>query len=314
MEKEYLPHTKDKIAAAEVTSWAFRKYQRERKEVLKKLVEGSRLVDTPCGRIEVATAGDGPAVLLIHGAAGGYDQGLLHGYSLPEAGFKVISISRPGYLRTPLETGRTPEEQADVYAALLDEIGIEKAALFGISAGGMSSVQFNLRHPHRCWGLILVSAVTAALPQRSTSLTHLAPLISTSDFIPWLFMKPTTVYILRPKVRAQIKGDPKKVALLEELVQSVYPTSLRIPGALNDGEQIKNLPDLPLDEIKAPTLVIHGENDSLVPFEIGERSAKQIPNADFLPIPKGTHYCILTHLEQTHPAILKFLKKNAPIS
>ena len=44
MEKEYLPHTKDKIAAAEVTSWAFRKYQRERKESLKKLVEGSRLV------------------------------------------------------------------------------------------------------------------------------------------------------------------------------------------------------------------------------------------------------------------------------
>ncbi len=78
---------------------------------------------------------------------GGYDQSIASALSRPEsiAGFKVIAISRPGYLRTPLQSGVTPAEQADVYAALLDELNIKTTIVYGASGGAPSA----LRRPAR---------------------------------------------------------------------------------------------------------------------------------------------------------------------
>ena len=55
-----------------------------------------------------------------------------------KVGFRVIVPSRPGYLRTPLTSGRTPGEQATLIAALLDTLGIERGALYAYSQGGAS--------------------------------------------------------------------------------------------------------------------------------------------------------------------------------
>ena len=78
--------------------------------------------------------------------------------------YRFIAVSRPGYLRTPAEVGKTPEEQADAFAALLDALKVDKAIMTGISAGGPPSMQFALRHPDRCAALLLVSAVTERIP------------------------------------------------------------------------------------------------------------------------------------------------------
>ncbi len=99
-------------------------------------------------------------MLIVHGSPGGYDQGMLVAKFLNDSRFSFICMSRPGYLRTPLATGKTPEEQADMYAALLNALGIQKAAIMGISGGGPSALQFALRHPDRCNGLIMLSAVS----------------------------------------------------------------------------------------------------------------------------------------------------------
>lgn len=56
-----------------------------------------------------------------------YDQGLVLAKLID--GFQGISVSRAGYLRTPVETGRSPAELADAYAASLDSLHIEKAAI-----------------------------------------------------------------------------------------------------------------------------------------------------------------------------------------
>src|SRR5215213_4346001 len=62
---------------------------------------GSQVVQTACGPIEYARSGSGPPLLMIHGAGGGFDQGLEFGAPLARAGFTVIAPSRFGYLRTP---------------------------------------------------------------------------------------------------------------------------------------------------------------------------------------------------------------------
>ena len=107
---------------------------------------------------------------------------------------------------------------------------------------------------------------------------------------------------------ASLENDVDKMSIIEELVQTAYPTSLRLSGMLNDAYQIDHQGYIPLEEIRVPTLVIHGTADDVVPFEQGVNSASRIPGAKFLPVYEGTHYCVLTHLEVTRPAIMEFLE------
>jgi pimeloyl-ACP methyl ester carboxylesterase len=60
---------------------------------------GSQIAETPCGQIEYGVIGDGPPLLFVHGAGGGYDQGLEFGKSLALTGFSIVAMSRFGYLR-----------------------------------------------------------------------------------------------------------------------------------------------------------------------------------------------------------------------
>lgn len=302
------------LVGAGLAAWGLnqlvRRFQDDTTEQIRHLEEGSRVVDTSRGPVEVAVVGEGPPVLVIHGGAGGYDQGLLETRELEN--FKFIAVSRPGYLRTPIETGRTPAEQADALAALLDAMGIKRAAVIGTSMGGLIAIHFALRHPERCWGLVLVSAVNASLPGRLSALKPLVPLAET-DFLPWILLKRELLYLVRPNLRQHTANDPQKAEILDELIHTAYPVSLRTPGMLNDADQIDNLAEIPLEDITAPTLVIHGTADQVVPFEQGVDSAQRIPETTFLPIAGGSHYCILTHLEKTRPAILTFLKQHLPI-
>src|SRR5215472_7409005 len=109
------------------------------------------------GGLEYLRSGEGPAVLLLHGAMGGYDQSVRLGRAaIGETGFDGIAVSRPGYLGTPLSAGRKPEEQADLCARLLDRLGIEKAAVVAVSGGGQCALQFALRHPRLCRAVVMI--------------------------------------------------------------------------------------------------------------------------------------------------------------
>jgi pimeloyl-ACP methyl ester carboxylesterase len=93
------------------------------------LANPSWILETSYGPIEYAEAGNGPPVLVIHGAGGGFDQGLDIGEKLVRNGFRVIAPSRFGYLRTPLPQDASAAAQADAHAALLDALHIERCAV-----------------------------------------------------------------------------------------------------------------------------------------------------------------------------------------
>lgn len=298
---------------AGLTAWGMRKlldrFQTETEETIHVLHMRSEVFETACGPVEASISGSGPPVLVVHGAAGGFDQGEVKSEEF--SGVLYISVSRPGYLRTPLDTGRTPAEQADALAALLDTLGISQAGFIGTSTGGLVGLHFALRHPDRCNALVLASGVNAPLPSHLSHYGRLSPLLE-SDFLPWALLHPELFVIAKPTLRKQVTPNPDKMSIIEELVQTAYPTSLRLSGMLNDAWQIDHQGFLPLEEITTPTLVIHGTADDTVPFEQGVNSAARIPGARFLPIYEGTHYCILTHLEITRPAIMSFLAEHPP--
>ncbi|PWB51030.1 MAG: hypothetical protein C3F06_11210 [Candidatus Methanoperedenaceae archaeon] len=127
-----------------------------------RVMSGSKVIETKCGPIEYAAIGEGPPVLVVHGAGGGYDQGLWVSRDSLGEGFRIIAPSRFGYLRTPLPQDASPAAQADAHACLLDALNISKVAVMGISAGASSSMQFALRYPERTTSLVLIVPGTYA--------------------------------------------------------------------------------------------------------------------------------------------------------
>src|SRR4029453_8332240 len=155
------------LMGAGFSALAWFKYRRDIQRARERISAGSRIAETPCGPIEYAQAGDGPPVLVVHGAGGGFDQAMFLAVPLFESGLRVIAVSRFGYLRTPLPADPSATAQADAHACLLDALGIPRVAVLGASAGAPSSMQFALRHPERTAALVLL--VPAAYPAHIAS-------------------------------------------------------------------------------------------------------------------------------------------------
>jgi pimeloyl-ACP methyl ester carboxylesterase len=97
--------------------------------------------------------------LVAHGGPGGYDQALVVGELFRKNGFQIVAPSRPGYLETPLDFGKTAEEQGDLMAALLDALRIPSAVMIGVSGGGPASYQLAQRHPEKVGALVVIDGI-----------------------------------------------------------------------------------------------------------------------------------------------------------
>src|SRR5208337_1161039 len=147
------------------------------------LVGRSQLIDTSFGTVEYATLGKGKPVLVVHGAAGGFDQALEMTGALAERGFGLIAPSRFGYLGSTGSSKLTPATQADAYAALLDRLGIGTAPVVAISAGAWSALEFAARHPDRCQALVLLVPANQLPPQTQNYGGAVVRAIFSSDLI-----------------------------------------------------------------------------------------------------------------------------------
>src|SRR5687767_2819776 len=273
-----------------------------------RVATGARMVDTRCGPIEYAEAGHGPAVLVVHGSGGGYDQGMDFGNSLAGNGFRVIAMSRFGYLRTPLPADASAAAQADAHACLLDALNVRTAAIIGASAGAPSSMQFALRHPARTRALVLV--VPAAFMPRPGN----APPTKTPAWTEFLFgtatklARPTLMRALLATPTEDIENaSPAERARVDTVLAHLMPVSSRRLGLLNDAAVVSSLRRYELEKIKAPTLAISVANDLFGTFEIARYTAANVPGARFVGYETGGHISV-GHSEDITREIADFLK------
>ncbi|MFQ5683538.1 MAG: alpha/beta fold hydrolase [Candidatus Binatia bacterium] len=282
----------------------------------------SHIIETALGPVECAIVGQGPAVLIIHGCPGGYDQGLIATRLTKGHRFKFIALSRPGYLRTPLEVGATPEAQADAYAGLLDALQIPKAAVIGISGGGPSALQFALRHPNRCQALVTVSAISRCLSP--ADIKNCKSLVRRMLFAIDLAFKLGRALVAMAgqkcrktlvsmgtkthKYEARELNPQENLELVLELLRSFGVISPRTTGLENDMVQLTTMPIYPLEWITSPTLVMHGSADQLVPLAHAEFIASTVPHAKLITVENGGHLFFATHREQVVPELIEFLK------
>lgn len=276
----------------------------------------SRIVNTRRGEIEYATASAGSPVLISHGTLGGFDQGIVAAELILAPQFRPIAVSRPGYLRTPLAAGASPEEQADAFAALLDSLAIDRVPTMGISGGGPPALQFALRHPHRCTAVVLICAVTQrlVLPRRA-ALASRFPAIATSSLANWLvsllyhhFPAPIAQQAFTQFERSQAMPATNRRDALRLMATSV-PVNPRYDGVMNDAAYLSTLAEYPLAQIQQPTLIIHGSADAVVPFAHAEFAASKIPNAKLIKQENGSHFSPFVRAKETRAAIEEFLNR-----
>jgi len=291
-----------------VTSTRLKKqYQKNISESLNRLSGKSQIVETPIGVIEYSLKGDsGPFVLISHGGAGGFDQGLITAQSHLKGDYRIISVSRFGHLRTPMVPGANAELQADAYALLLDHLEIEKAAILSSSGGGPSAIQFAQRHSDKCSSLILSCAVSQFYPARPTSVYR-------SDFFYWFVTtKMKKLALKKIDVTKDIEKNlsDKEKTYINHLFSTMNPISLRREGLFCDIAEWANRKTwdtrYKLKEIQLPVLIIHAENDSVIPFTHALDAHKAISGSILMALKDGGHLK-LGHLSEIQQRVNSFL-------
>ena len=99
-------------AASAATGIAYARYRKDIRAIRDQVESGSTIAETAAGPVEYAETGGGSPLLMIHGAGGGYDQGLLLARDFAESR-RVVAPSRFGYLKTPVPEDSSPAAQAD---------------------------------------------------------------------------------------------------------------------------------------------------------------------------------------------------------
>lgn len=276
-------------------------YQQWKRRELARTLAGGHIANTALGPVEYGKAGEGPSLLIIHGSPGGYDHGLGLAQLIDKNKFTVLAPSRPGYLHTPLSSGASPEAQADLYAALLDTLNIDQATVMAVSGGGPSALQFALRHPDRCRGLVLLCAVAQRyveeeVYQKLSPISRLGKQVVNS-----LVLFDPFVYLLQSLAGLQ------KSSASTDVLSSLSLAYLRKEGYHNDMQQFAGMAPYPLKNIDVPTFIAQGTADTEVPFAHAELLASSIPGARFVPVPGGDHLFFMTHQRVVIPALQDFL-------
>jgi len=248
------------LASAAAAGFVYVLYSSELRRVHDIVSRGSVMVNTQAGPLEYAEKRGGTPLLSIHGAGGGYDQGLANAADLVGEGYRIIAPSRFGYLRTAVPRDSSTAAQADAHAALLAELDVSKAIVMGISAGARSALELALLHPDRVAALILIvpgtySPTSPVSVEGSRASRFVFWLVNNgADFVWWATER------LAPSVLIRFVGVPPELvaraskndrARIMSIVRNIQPLSLRFAGINIDSNP--NLKPLPLENIRVPS-------------------------------------------------------------
>ena len=266
------------------------------------------VVELPDGRLAFDDEGEGPAVVLLH--PGLWDRRTWDDQmaSLPAAGFRTIRYDLRGYGASSRLSDEPYSEVRDL-VALLDELGVEQAALVGCSMGGSVAIDATLTHPDRVWALILVAS----------ALGGFEPLQEEDDWF---------TELTEPVDRAVDAGDLQEAMRLE-LERIWAPLGLDDDaGRRIHGIAVDNLHSLTMDEglaepldppashrlheIDVPTLVLKAEHDPPYSRRVSDVIAAGVVDAREVMIDGADHVVNVRQPERFDATVIPFLLETAP--
>lgn len=250
-------------------------------------------------------AGDGPALLLVHAFPGDRRYWSAQVAALSQSR-RVIAVDLPGR-GLSLEADSEPDMRsmdlyADDVAETIRSLRLERVDLGGMSMGSYVAFSFWRRHRERVRSLILASArATEDPPEGKQGRKNVARLVrekGTAELIPMMF----------PKLFGPASGEEPK-RQVETMIRELPPEA-----AAGDSLAMGKRPDSTGDlaSMNVPTLVLHGEDDQLLPPKKAQEMAGLISGASFVAIPRSGHLLSLENPDAVNAALADFLQKVSP--
>lgn len=258
------------------------------------LIAHAKFLDVNGVKIELATSGKGPPLLFLHGMDG--VEGATGLIRLLAENFEVFAPSHPGFGGSELPTAfSTVDDLSYFYLDLMDELGLRSAVVAGFSFGGWIAAEMLVKDSSRASKLVL--GAPFGLPTADRRQARVAD----------IFMIDPRELTARMQVTPEKKRDQGGDAALERSVRNADSVSL-----FGWSPYMHN-PKLPqrLHRLKAPTLVIWGEQDAIAPAEYGKAYAAALPNASFKTIPKCGHRIYVDRPDAAAQNIRKFAETTA---
>jgi len=240
-----------------------------------------------------------PAVLLLHGLGADGSSWALQMPALSQAGFRPIAPDAPGFGQSAYDgRGWSIRRVSAQMSGLLEELGTGPVHVVGLSMGGVIAQQFALDFPQLIKKLVLVSTFSVLRPE---------------EFSGWLyfFRRMLSIVTLGQQAQAQMVAqrlfpDPQSQELRAMFVTIVmrsdpraYRRAMLALGLFNTSRR--------LQEIKIPTLVITGVNDSTVSPARQKLLADGIPGARQVLIPAAGHAVSVDQAGLFNQALIEFL-------
>lgn len=228
------------------------------------------------------TYGEGAPVILLHGA---FNQSGDWGHQVPalvDAGYCAIAIDNRGRGRSTL--GDRPLSyalMADEVLAVMDALGLRKAAMVGWSDGSIVALTLAMNHPERVAGVFAFGTVM--------HIDGLKPLDPDGALLPRVFDR-----VKRDHARVSPEAERfEEIARAVDQMTSTQPT----------------YGDAALAAIRVPVAIVASECDEFVADSHTEHLARTIPGAERVDLPQTSHFALLQRPEEFNRAMLAFLRR-----
>jgi 3-oxoadipate enol-lactonase len=243
--------------------------------------------------------GWGAPILLIMGL--GYPSAMWH-RTRPalSASYRTIALDNRGAGQSDVPPGPySIALMASDAAAVLDAAGVPSAHVFGVSMGGMIAQEFALQYPERVQSLILgctaaggpnAKRAEPAAIEMLKARTWMSREQAAESAIPFIYDTATPRHLIDADIAQRHPWPTSPAGYLAQL------------QAILAWESFTRLP-----QITAPTLVVHGKVDRLVPPGNGELIAARIPGARLVLIERASHLFSTDQPEAAEKAVLEFL-------
>jgi non-heme chloroperoxidase len=256
--------------------------------------------------------GEGPVVTFSHGwplNADAWDGQMLF---LAQHGFRAIALDRRGHGRSSQPaTGNDMNHYADDLAAVIDSLDLQGVTLVGHSTGGGEVARYIGRHgTSRVAKAVLIAAVPPIMLQTRSNPEGLP--IEVFDGLRASLTKDRAQFY--HDLAIQFYGANRPGAKVSQgLLDQFWLWSMQA-GLKNAYDCIKAFSETDftddLAKFDVPTLVLHGEDDQIVPVKDSARkSARLIKGAKDIYYPGAPHGITATHQDQVNADLLAFLKE-----
>ena len=245
--------------------------------------------------------GSGPAVVFSHGTlidATMFDPQLDH---LAERGYRALAYNSRVLTGEPAP--HTLSDLVEDCHALLDDLGIGKCVLAGMSVGGFMALEFALAYPERLNGLILIAATSKGYSaEEREAYHHQFDKLDVDGTVPRPFAEWVAPFCFGATTLARNK------ALADHWVER-WSTTVPARAVLFQGRSWIDKADITdrLADIDLPVLVVHGEEDVPLPIERAQAMADALADATFARVPEAGHSVNLEKPATVNAAMARFL-------